>query len=250
MADVAPQGSEAAPSNTNTNAEANAPAESQPATPPAQGENNSAPQNEQIFSHEEQAELKKFIDNNGGLDKIKQNLFARKADMKEAKQQEQGANTEPQQPLQPAEAQQPAQPQAGGTQPAQGFLSPQDIIAKTYNNQLESDSNYANIKEYIHKGEYLTEMQGMGMTPVDANGNFNDKVIRQWLDIKSKTAPSLTPSTPVTTTPTVEYTKFEDGIDTFDKAMKVYSEGDGNPQFAEAEKMIAQHFNGVKPEAK
>lgn len=232
-----------------------APAETTPSTNTNPTPEASAPAEPQIFSPEEAQEIKRFLDGHGGFDRVKETVTRRNADAQPAPQA-------PQAPLQPLEAQpapqatEPAQPTAQNSQPVQaptpepdipkGFKTPTEIIAEVYNDRLEGDPKYESIKDYIHNGDYIKEMSKMGMVAFDKNGNANDAVIRQFLDLKAATIPAPAHDTPMTSTPIVEYTDTEGDVNDYNTALKIYQQGTGHPRYADAQKIISTHFNGAK----
>lgn len=226
MPDVVPAPAGATPSET-----------TQTPAQPAQPSGESAPQTQPApvdlgLTADQAKAFKTFIDNNGGFDKSFQKLKTAVTARKE---------TQPAQPVAP-QTEQPAQPvQIEQTQPQpkpatipEGFLTPQDIMAQQYNNALMSREEYASIKDYIAKAEYVAEMRKMGMTPIDDNGNINDAVIRQFLDLKAKTIPAPQPSAPVTNIPTKAYTEIDGDITTMEQALSISSQGPNHPQYQKA----------------
>lgn len=226
MSDVVPAPAGATPSETTQTPE-------QPAQPSGEPAPQTQPAAVDLGLTADQAKaFKTFIDNNGGFDKSFQKLKTAVTARKE---------TQPAQPVAPQTEQpaQPAQPEPAPAQPKpatipEGFLTPQDIMAQQYNSALMSQEGYAGIKDYISKGEYLTDMRKMGMTPIDNNGNINDAVIRQFLDLKAKTVPAPQPSTPVTNIPTKTYVEVDGDITTMEQALSISSQGPNHPQYQKA----------------
>lgn len=148
----------------------------------------------------------------------------------------------------------PTEPAQLNNRPAEGYLSPTDIAALQYRNMLASDSKYEKISDYVKSDGWLKEMRAMGMSPVDGQGNLNDRVIRQFLDLKASTVAAQQPSTPVTSTPTVEYVEVGDTITDINKAyaviqqnMQLSASGKAqHPKTEEAKKFIAEHFAARK----
>ena len=226
MSDVVPAPAGATPSETTQT--------------PAQPSGEPAPQTQPAvvdlgLTAEQAKAFKTFIDNNGGFDKSFQKLKTAVTARKE---------TQPAQPVapqveQPAQPAQPVQPEQTQPQPQpatipEGFLTPQDIMAQQYNSALMNQEGYAGIKDYISKGEYLTDMRKMGMTPIDNNGNINDAVIRQFLDLKAQTVPAPQSSTPVTNIPTKTYVEVDGDITTMEQALSISSQGPNHPQYQKA----------------
>lgn len=229
MSDVVPAPAGATPSETTQ-------APAQPAHP-AQPSGEPAPQTQSAvvdlgLTADQAKAFKTFIDNNGGFDKSFQKLKTAVTARKET-QPAQPAAPQVEQPTQPAQVEQ-AQPQPKPATIPEGFLTPQDIMAQQYNTALMNQEGYAGIKDYISKGEYLTDMRKMGMTPIDNNGNINDAVIRQFLDLKAQTVPAPQPSTPVTNIPTKTYVEVDGDITTMEQALSISSQGPNHPQYQKA----------------
>ena len=236
MSDVVPAPAGATPSETTQTP-------AQPAQP-AQPSGEPAPQTQPAavdlgLTADQAKAFKTFIDNNGGFDKSFQKLKTAVTARKETQPAQPVAPQveQPAQPVQPAQTEQ-TQPQPKPATIPEGFLTPQDIMAQQYNSALMNQEGYAGIKDYISKGEYLTDMRKMGMTPIDNNGNINDAVIRQFLDLKAQTVPAPQPSTPVTNIPTKTYTEVDGGITTMEQALSVSSQGPNHPQYQEAVKFV------------
>lgn len=226
MSDVVPAPAGATPSETTQ-----APAQ------PAQPSGESAPQTQPApvdlgLTADQAKAFKTFIDNNGGFDKSFQKLKTAVTARKET-QPAQPVAPQTEQPVQPVQTEQ-AQPQPKPATIPEGFLTPQDIMAQQYNNALMNREEYAGLKDYIAKAEYVAEMRKMGMTPIDNNGNINDAVIRQFLDLKAKTIPAPQPSTPVTNIPTKTYVEVDGDITTMEQALSISSQGPNHPQYQKA----------------
>lgn len=232
MQDAAAPKGEAAPSNTNTEAPAQAP---------------ETPQMPDLGLTAEQAEeFKRFIDNHGGYEIA----FTKFKNAVTSRQKDTPAQPEPAQPAQPApQVEAPVQPQAPA-KPAEGFITPQEMAMSLYNERLAQTKEYGGIKDEILSGAYLKEMASMGMTPVDASGNLNSKVIQQFLDLKAKTVPAPAPETPMTNIPLKQYTEVEGDITSYEQALAIRKEGSGHPRYADAEQVIKNHFKPSQPEQK
>lgn len=183
----------------------------------------------------------KFISSNGGFDKAFSKL---KTDVSTPAPEAQKVET-PAQPTEPAQF---------NNRPAEGFLSPNEIAALQYQNMLATDPKYEKITDYVKSDGWLKEMKAMGMKPVDEQGNVNDRVIRQFLDLKASTIAATQPATPVTSTPTVDYVEVGDTITDINKAyaviqqnMQLSAAGKAqHPKTEEAKKFIADHFAARK----
>lgn len=219
----APQ-TEATPTNTNPE-----PAQAAPApAPDLHG-----------FTSEQLADMQKFFQANGGFDAVKSKI----------------SNPAPKTEAPKAEAPQAAQPAQATVQkqpdpmqePADGFLSPNQIARIQYRNFLVNDKKYEGLQDYIEKGEFLKEMEDLGMKPVDAQGNVNDRTIRAFLDLKVKTLPATPQVTPASTaTPTADYVNVGEEITSREDAFKVMSQP-GHPLHDKAMEYMRTAIFGAKP---
>lgn len=186
------------------------------------------------FTSEQLADIDKFFKANGGFDAIKSKI----------------SNPTPApapQPQAPAQSAQPVQPvQQPAAQPAkEGFLSQSDLMALQYRQMLTNAPEYAPIHDYIEKGEFIKDMETMGMPITDGSGNINDANIRRFLSLKAQTVPAQTANmSTASATPTVTYTEVGEKITNRDDAMKVIAEA-GHPRRAEALEYLAQSI-GLK----
>lgn len=189
------------------------------------------------FTSEQLADIDKFFKANGGFDKIKAKI----------------SNPEPTQPTQPTQP--VVQNQAPEPQPAQptipqvpdGYWSQSDIVAMNYRQMLINDPKYATIKDYIEKGDFMKDMQTMGMPTVDQYGNINNANIHRFLDLKAQTVPAPTSNmSTASATPTVTYTEVGETITNQEEAMKVISEA-GHPKRQQALEYLAQSIGLKKP---
>lgn len=197
---------------------------------------------------EQTEQFKKFLDSNGGYDKvfakIKQDVTGRNADKKEE------PTSHPEQLEQKTEdAPQPAPTEP--TKPAEGYISPQDFAIKQYFKAVAGEEKYAAIAKDIESGAILKEMAGLGIKATDANGNYNDAMIHKFLDLKAATVPAAPSVVEPTTTPTVSFTEMDGDITSFADAQKVIMEsmsgrakGVGeHPKLAEAKKFMSEYIN-------
>lgn len=212
MQDAAAPAGEAAPL---TNVETPA-ATAQASTPEAP----TPPTPEPIFAPEEALEIKKLLDNNGGLEGVKKTISAR---------QTQAVEPAPQSPAQ-AQAQSPAPNplnDAIAQQPplkVEGGFTTQEFMVKQYFQDLAKQERYASIKEEIQNGEALKLMAQFGVEAMIGD-QFNNKRVTDFLDLYAKTKPAPTPTTPVTSTPTADFVQIADGkITSMDQAMLVLSQ--------------------------
>lgn len=169
----------------------------------------------------------KFVAANGGYDKA----FAKlKSDISAPAQQQ---VQQPQQQLSPQQLQQLQQLQANAVQQLdtqsgpyevpRGFITPQELAAKNYFEGLSMEEGYASIKNDIRSGEVLREMSKFGIRPVQ-NGMFNDRQIRDFLNLYAKTKPAVPTTETVTSTPTVDYVNVGEQIGSRDDALKVLAQ--------------------------
>ena len=161
---------------------------------------------------------------------------------------------------QPAQNQEPAQQFAQPTQPTQlqapkvpsGYITPEEFTAQQYFASLASEPDYAPIADQVKSGTVLKEMAKFGIRPMQ-DGAINDKQIRDFLDLYSKTVPTQAPAAPVTNTPTVDYVNVGEQITSRDDAMKILEQNRTlkpgiapHPQTEAAKEFLKGYFNGTK----
>ena len=235
VAPTGPAPASEAPINSNT-----APAAETPATP--------APLQAAIPADRIEA-FNRFVENNGGFEKAFETFKSGVSRPQNAMQ-----------PNQPHANQQPV-PQrdveANGGRPVtpytvpRGFVTPQEVAAQQYFNAMAGEEQYAPISNEIRSGEIFKEMSKFGISPVE-NGMFNDRKIRNFLDLYAKTKPATPTTETITSTPTVEYVNVGEQISSRDDALKVLSQnmklGGGiapHPQ-TEAAKAFLKEYYGKK----
>lgn len=232
-------------------------AQTTPAAAPSEATQNTnleaAPQAPATSPAPVQDELDRFIEVNGGRDKMlakmKQAIsdpvaYAR-ARVGDEVADKAGLPQIPQANPEPQQAQNPVPPMA---QPAQGFMSPTEIAVRQYGTALSNE--YKDLGDYVSKGQFMNDMQNMGITTVDSYGNINDNAIRQFLDMKSQIQAAKAPAVPVTATPTVEYYNVANGtITSMEQALAVKQQnmtlGAGmapHPLTQQANEFISKHF--------
>lgn len=230
-----------------------APVAEEPATSVATSDTNANTEPEKVpesvtpyfdkMSEEDRKSLDVFLANNGGM-----KAFNKWKDSISNPQPKEEPKAEP--TVNEKLTNQP-QPQVQQPQkPAEGYITPIEIAAMQYNNMLASDEKYSQISDYIKKGEFLKDMGSMGMSPVDAQGNLNDTVIRKFLDLKAQTVPAQASTTePTGSAPTVEWVNVGETVETREDAMKVLAQK-GHPKYEEAKRVLANSILGKKPEKK
>lgn len=229
-----------APINSNP-----APAAETPATPatPAQ-----APLQAAIPADRIEA-FNRFVENNGGFEKAFETFKSGVSRPQNAMQ-----------PNQPHANQQPL-PQrdveANGGRPVnpynipRGYVTPAEVAAQQYFNNIAGEEQYAPISDEIRSGTIFREMSKFGISPVQ-NGMFNDRQIRNFLDLYAKTKPATPTTETITSTPTVEYVNVGEQISSRDDALKILAQnqklGGGiapHPQ-TEAAKAFLKEYYGKK----
>lgn len=236
----APEAGESVAPNTNTN---------------QQGDNTNGGEAPQVSPKAEiptdQVEAwNRFMENNGGFEKAFQKVkdtIANPQPTPQVSAAEPVVVSQTQPTPQPGEMG-PAQVAPEPYKPAEGFITSNEYFAKKYNADLAAE--YPEIADYVNKGEYLKEATAMGMHLVDQAGNFNDKVIHQFLDMKKAAVAPAPTSTPITTTPTVDYVHQEGDITTQEMADDIMKQGNSHPRYAEAMKFTQERIFGKKPEPK
>lgn len=193
------------------------------------------------FTSEDLANMRKFFDNNGGFEGVK-NKISNPAPA--PAQQPEQKTEEPAQPVQPAKPvyQAPA-----------GSITAQEFLAKQYFNSLAQEEKYASIAKEIAGGEILKEMSSFNISPMDENGNINDAMVRRYLDLKAQTVPAKqSGATPeASAAPTVEYIPVGENITDLKQAYDVIRQDAlyksrgiaGHPSAAKAEEFIKNELN-------
>ena len=191
------------------------------------------------FSQDDLAGMRRFIDNNGGWDAIKQKISAPKST-----QPEYQVNMQEQEQMQRVQQTQQPQPQPQAYRPPQGAITPEEFLAQQYFQGLSHDPKYEAISEQISSGDVLKEMASFNIRPMNQDGSINDVMVRRFLDLKAQTVPAKpTGSEPdASTAPTVSYTEVGENITDINQAYKVLMEP-GNPHAKKAEEFIKKSFN-------
>lgn len=195
------------------------------------------------FSSEELANLRTFLDSNGGFDKVKSRIS--NPQQFENTQPVDNTNnySNPQEQQQPTSQPQMQQPQTQ-YRPPQGAITAEEFLAQQYFQSLSRDPKYENISEQIASGDVLKEMAGFNIQPLNQDGSINDGMVRKYLDLKAQTVPAKPTDTEpnASAAPTVTYTEVGDKITDINQAYKVLMEK-GNPAMAKAEEFIKNSFN-------
>lgn len=186
----------------------------------------------------------KFVNANGGFEKAFAKLKTDVSTPAPAPAQEPAQAAQPAQPVQPV---QPAQQSVPN-----GYITQEEFAAQQYFASLANEPDYAPIADQVRSGEVLKEMAKFGIRPMK-DGYFNDRQIRDFLGLYAKTVPTQTPSTPVTTTPTVDYVNVGEQITSRDDAMKILEQNRTlkpgiapHPQTDAAKEFLKGYFNGTK----
>lgn len=184
----------------------------------------------------------KFVNANGGFEKA----FAKLKTDISTKTQAQPV----QQPERQAQTPQSQQPQPQVEQVPAGYITEEEFRAQQYFQSLASEPGYESIADKIRSGAVLSEMAKFGIKPMQGH-MINDRQVRDFLSLYAKTVPTQAPSSPVTTTPTVDYVNVGDQITSRDDAIAVINQNrtlkDGmaqHPQTEAAKEYLKKYFNG------
>lgn len=202
------------------------------------------------FTSEDLAGMRTFIDNNGGWDKIKSRI----SNPESVAQPAQAPEAQTQNPT----SQQQYQPQQPEYKAPEGSITAQEFLAQQYFQGLSRDPKYEGISDQIASGDVLKEMAAFNIQPLNQDGSINDKMVRQYLDLKAQTVPAKgTGSEPnASTAPTVEYyqvqgdkiTQMDDAYKILQQDMQLQAAGQGHhPLIQAAEEFIK---TGGKPTEK
>lgn len=197
------------------------------------------------FSSDELANLRTFLDSNGGFDKVKSRI----SNPQQYGQAQPQPQPQPQQMYGPQTQQQPTsqqyQPQqAQYNTPPRGSITTEEFLAQQYFQGLSRDPKYETIASQIASGDVLKEMAGFNIRPLNPDGSINDGMVRKFLDLKAQTVPAKPTDTEpnASNAPTVTYTEVGDQIASIDQAYKIIMEP-GNPAAAKAEEFIKNFYN-------
>ena len=187
------------------------------------------------FSQDDLADMRRFLDNNGGWNAIKTKISTPKS--------AQPAQA-PQATSEPAKEQPQVQPEEPPYKAPEGSITAQEFLAQQYFQGLSKDPKYATISEGIANGEYLKEMAAFGINALNKDGSINDQKVRMYLDLKAQTVPAKpTESEPNSSNaPTVDYITVGDKIDNIDQAYQIIMQPN-HPRTKDAEEFIKNSFN-------
>lgn len=200
-------------------------------------------------------EFTKFTNANGKFDKAFSVFKSRisNPNLNPSAQAEQPA--QPAQPAQPVQAEQPTQQAQPVVQPRkEGVLSPNDLNTLTYFDRLAGSDAYKDIAEDIRNGNIIKEMNSFGIRAFYDDGSVDDKLVRQFLDMKAQTVVAKqTSATPIeSSAPTVDYVQVGETINSMQEAMAVLQQDSalkmqgrgGHPSAAKAEEFMRSMLNG------
>lgn len=236
--------------NADATANTNPAPEGAPTTPaepaPEQAPVQEQPQAPQLNLTPEQAEQwNKFVSSNGGFD----SAFSK---LKSAVSNPQPKEPEPTPEPAPA-PEQPAAPQPQApARPPEGYITQEEFAAQQYFMSLAGRPEYENIADKISSGEVLKEMAKFNIN-ISENGAYNDRQIRNFLDMYSKTVPAAQTSTAPTNIPTVDYIAVEnvqskdDALAIMQQSMEAKAKGLAeHPKYEEAKKFLQENIFGNK----
>ena len=195
------------------------------------------------FTSEDLANMRKFFDNNGGFEGVKNKI----------------SNPEPKvEP--PAQPEPVAQPQPANPEPIYhapaGSITAQEFLAKQYFGSLAQEEKYAAISNEIANGDVLKEMASFNIKPLNQDGSINDQMVRRYLDLKAQTVPAKQSGAmpEASAAPTVDYVPVGEKIDNIDQAYAVIRQDAslksrgmaGHPNVALAEEFIKNSYKERK----
>lgn len=200
------------------------------------------------FTSDELANMRKFFDNNGGFEGVK-NKISNPAPKVEQPVAQPAPQAQPQQP------QQPHYEQPAYRAPA-GSITAEEFLAKQYFDSLAHEEKYAAISKEIADGDVLKEMASFNIQPLNRDGSINDQMVRRYLDLKAQTVPAKqSGATPeASAAPTVDYVPVGEKINDIDQAYAVIRQDAqlkasgmaGHPNVALAEEFIKNSYKDRK----
>lgn len=195
------------------------------------------------FTSEELANMRKFFDNNGGFEGVKNKI----------------SNPEPkvEAPAQPeVKVEEPKAPEAQTYRAPEGSITAQEFLAKQYFGSLAQEEKYAAISKEIANGDVLKEMASFNIQPLNKDGSINDTMVRRYLDLKAQTVPAKqSGSMPeASAAPTVDYIPVGEKIESMDQAYAIIRQDvslksrglAGHPEVAKAEEFIKNSYKERK----
>ena len=192
------------------------------------------------FTSEELADIRTFLDSNGGFSKVKSRISNPQSAEKPVETPQ--TDSEPKNDNQPtSRTEQASEP----VKTPQGAITRDEFLAREYFKSLAGEEKYANISKEIANGDYLKEMSAFGIQALNPDGSINDEKVRMYLDLKSQTVPAKPTETEpdASAAPTVTYTEVgEGGIKNIEEAYKILMEP-GSPHRAKAEEFIKNVYN-------
>lgn len=237
------------PATADAKAPVEAPASTENAAPAAPAPAETAPANT-INLTDDQI---KWIQANGGFDKIKETVTRRNADIKAA---ETKAPEAPQQPEAPKTETPSAPAQQAPQSVPEGYVTPQEVAVRQYFNNLAAEEAYKGIAEDIRTGEVFKEMAKLGINATNEQGYINDAKVRAYLDIKAQTVVAKQEANVLaakSAAPTVEYiggenaniTSFKEASDILAQSRELKAKGLApNPNEKAAIEYIAKTTGG------
>lgn len=191
------------------------------------------------MSDDDRRSIDTFLANNGGMEAF--NKWKKSVSNPQPKEEE------PKQPEQTAApAQQPEQPAPQPVKIPEGYITQEEFAAQQYFNSLANNPEYANIADKINSGEVLKEMSKFGIKVSD-NGAFNDRQIRDFLNMYSKTVPTTPTGAEPTNIPTVDFLQIEN-VNSKDEALTIMKQSmeaqakglAAHPKYEDAKKYLAE----------
>lgn len=184
----------------------------------------------------------KFIKGQGGFN----NAFGKWQEM--ISQPEKFAPAQKSEPAGQKPAEQPQAPV--NKEVPKGFITYEEHMIRDYYNSLAKEEKYKCIADDITSGNVISEMKEFGIVSTK-DGMINDSQIRKFLDLKAQTVPAKSTTTPITTTPTVDYVNVGEEIKSIDDARAVIAQnrtlnGQEHPMTAKAKEYIKQYFSTKK----
>lgn len=237
------------PATADAKAPVEAPASTENAAPAAPAPAETAQANT-INLTEEQA---KWIQANGGFDKIKETVTRRNADMKAPDMK---APEAPQQPEAPKVEPTPAPAVEAPAKVPEGYVTPQEVAIRQYFNNLAAEDTYKGIANEIRTGEVFKEMAELGIRSTNEQGYINDAQVRKYLNLKAQTVAAKQEANIIaekSAAPTVEYiggenaniTSFKEATDILAQSRELKAKGlAGNPNEKAAIEFIAKATGG------
>lgn len=200
------------------------------------------------FTSEDLANMRKFFDNNGGFEGVK-NKISNPTPVQQPEQK-------PVEPAQPAPTQPQVDAQANIFKAPSSATKVTEYAVRGYFERLAAKEKYSGIAEDLINGNILKEMDSLGVRAVYPDGSIDEDVLGKFLDLKAKTVPAKQSSAmpEASPAPTVDYIPVGESIESMAQAQQIILQDTqlrrqgkaGHPSVKMAEDYMREVLSGKK----